>query len=139
MGNSFRTSRRLKKEVNTILQQESEQGQTPTGRNEIKSRQEKIRMLIGDFQKLCQDITKINQVFKREKFLMMVGFNLTIEIFYRGPKRKDIDLKRSLAVEQISDVESCRGGLRQQSFTIGSNSDFELECQNLEEILTREW
>lgn len=46
-----------------------------------------IRSEIVDFKKLCEDILQVQEAFKQEKWLKIVGFNLNIDVFFRSSSR----------------------------------------------------
>jgi len=46
-----------------------------------------IRSEIVDFKKLCEDILQVQEAFKQEKWLKIVGFNLNIDVFFRSSTR----------------------------------------------------
>ena len=46
-----------------------------------------IRAEIVDFKKLCEDILQVQEAFKQEKWLKIVGFNLNIDVFFRSSTR----------------------------------------------------
>ena len=49
----------------------------------VKLRHFNIKDEIVDFQKLCKEICKLNQIFKREKYLAMIGFYDILEKLIR--------------------------------------------------------
>lgn len=52
-----------------------------------KQRMKQIQQEIVDFKKLCRDILMIREVFKQEKWLKMVGFNLNVDLYARTSGR----------------------------------------------------
>ena len=53
-----------------------------------KQRMKQVQAEIVDFNKFCKDVAMVQEAFKQEKWLKIVGFNLNIDIYARTSGRK---------------------------------------------------